>query len=578
MGKMGPLSRRFDIRCLALGVAVVAATLVAASPAMPANPVAGSAPAPVAPVPPPPDELGRGTPQGAVRGFFEATTLRNFRRAASYLDLRRIPAADVATRGPELAHQLRVVLDNTLFDLGTLSDEPEGRPETGLPKNRQLVGRVETDKGTFSVLLERVPRDDGVPIWQFSNVTVSRIPDLYRDLSYGFVGERLPAFLVETRVFRLALWQWIGLVVLLGASWLVARVVIRPRLPLTRKLAIRAGFVIDDPAFGRALSPLRALVGLIVFKAGESSLSLPVAVQPLVIGIQKFLLVIVMSWLALRLIEVSSQLVRRRLLRRKEPPSQPVVDFIQRGLKIVVTVLAVLMLLEAVGVQVSALIAAIGVGGIGVALAAQRTVENLFGGLALVGDQPVQEGDFCRFGDQQGTVERIGLWSTRVRTQERSVITIPNAQFLTLQVENFQERDRILFNTTLRLRYETSPDQLRWVLVRIRALLDAHPRLDPDTSRVRFSGFGASSLDVELFVYVRTRDWNDFLAVREDLCLHMMDIVTAGGTAFAMPAQTHYSAAAGIDAERAGAAAAEVQRWRTEGKLPLPEFPLKTRS
>src|SRR5439155_842848 len=172
--------------------------------------------------------------------------------------------------------------------------------------------------------------------------------------------------------------------------------------PLTRQVAIRVGFDVGDPTFGRAISPLRGLVGLSVFKAGESALALPVAVHPIVAGIQKFLLVIIMTWLALRLIEVMSQFVRRRL-------------------------------------------------------------------------------------------------------PERSVITVPNAQFLTVQVENLQERDRILFNTTLRLRYETSPDQLRWVLVRIRALLDTHPRLDPDSSRVRFSGFGASSLDVELFVYVRTR-------------------------------------------------------------------------
>jgi len=575
MGKAGSLSPRFRIRRLALGVGLAAVALAAAVPATAATPVTGSTSAHET-APPPPDEFGRGTPQGTVRGFLDATSLRNFRRATSYLDLRRIPEASVATRGPELAHQLRVVLDNTVYDLDTISDEPEGRPETGLPKSRQLIGRVETDKGTSSILLERVPRDDGVPIWQFSNVTLSRIPDLYRALSYGIVGERLPSFLVETRVFKLALWQWIGLAVLLAVSWLIACVVVRPGLPLTRRVAIRAGFDVSDPTFGRALSPLRGLIGLIVFKAGESSLALPVVVQPIVVGIQKFLLVIIMTWLALRLIEILSQVVRRRLLRRQEPPNQPVIDFIQRGLKIVVTVLAVLMLLEAVGVQVSALIAAIGVGGIGIALAAQRTVENLFGGLAVVGDRPVQEGDACRVGDQQGTVERIGLWSTRLRTPERSVITIPNAQFLNLQVENLQERDRILFNTTLRLRYETSPDQLRWILVRIRALLDAHPRLDPDTSRVRFSGFGASSLDVELFVYVRTRDYGDFLAVREDLCLRVMDVVTTAGTAFALPAQTNYSSAAGIDSERAGAAVAEVQRWRSEGKLPLPEFPLKT--
>jgi len=557
-----------------LGLVILALVLSPVSPAAP--PASGAGPSAPSPLPAPVDELGRGTPQDSVRGFLEATTLRNYKRASNYLDLRRIPVAERATRGPELAHQLRVVLDNTVFDLGTLSDDPEGRPETGLPKSRQLVGRVETGKGTFSVLLDRVPRDDGVPIWQFSNVIVAQTPELYRELSYGIVGERLPTFLVETRLFRLALWQWIGLFLLLGLSYLIAWLAVRPGLPLSRRILSRAGFDVSDPTFGRAISPLRGLIALGIFKAGESSLALPATVHPLVVGVQKFVLVIIMSWLALRLIEVSSQLVRRRLLRRQEPPNQPVVDFIQRGLKIVVSVLAALMLLEAVGVQVSALIAAIGVGGIGIALAAQRTVENLFGGLAVVGDRPVQEGDFCKFGDQQGTVERIGLWSTRLRTPERSVITIPNAQFLTARVENLQERDRILFNTIVRLRYETTPDQVRWVLVRIRALLDAHPRIDPDTSRARFSGFGASSLDIELFVYVRTRDNLEFLAVREDLCLRIMDIVTAAGTALALPAQANYAAAAGLDAERAGAASAEVQRWRTEGKLPLPEFPLKT--
>ena len=577
MRKIGLLARRSAIQWLALGVVIVAAALAPAWLAAAAPPAAGPAPTPTA-VPPPADELARGTPQDSIRGFLEATTLHNYRRAMNYLDLRRLDKTEVATRGPALAQQLRVVLDNTVYDLDAISDEPEGRPESGLPKSRQLIGRVETEKGTSSVYLERVPRDDGVPIWQFSNATVSRIPDLYRDLTYGIVGERLPRFLVETRVLRLALWQWIGLVVLIGLSALIAVIVVRPGLPLTRRIAMRMGFDVTDPSFGKALSPLRGLVGLIVFKVGESSLALPVVVLPIIVGIQRFVLIIIMAWLALRLIEIMSQVVRRRLLRRQEPPNQPVIDFIQRGLKILVSVLAVLMLLEAVGVQVSALIAAIGVGGIGVALAAQRTVENLFGGLAVVGDRPVQEGDFCRFGTQQGTVERIGLWSTRLRTPERSVLTVPNAQFLTLQVENLQERDRILFNTILRLRYETTPDQLRWLLVSIGALIDSHPRLDPDSSRVRFSGFGSSSLDVELFVYVRTRDFNDYLAVREDLCLRVMDIVSAAGTAFALPAQTNYSGADGIDAERAGAAAAEVQRWRNEGKLPLPEFPLKTQS
>ena len=293
MRQNGLLARRFAIRWLALGVVIVAAALAPASPAAAAQ-AAGPAAAPETP-PPPPDELGRGTPQSSLRGFLEAATLHNYRRAMNYLDLRRLPKVEVAARGPALANQLRVVLDNTVYDLGAISDEPEGRPEAGLPKNRQLIGRVETDKGTFSMYLERVPRDDGVMIWQFSNVTVSRIPDLYRDLTYGIVGERLPPFLVETRVLRLALWQWIGLVVLLGVSALTAVLVVRPGLPLTRRIAIRTGFDVTDPTFGKALAPLRGLVGLIAFKIGESSLALPVVVQPVIIGIQKFVLIIIMN-------------------------------------------------------------------------------------------------------------------------------------------------------------------------------------------------------------------------------------------------------------------------------------------
>ena len=138
---------------------------------------------------------------------------------------------------------------------------------------------------------------------------------------------------------------------------------------------------------------------------------------------------------------------------------------------------------------------------------------------------------------------------------------------------NLTRRDRILFTATLRLRCETSPDQLRWLLVRLRELLYAHPRIDPDPARVRLAGFTPDSVDVHVFSYVRTTDYEEYLAVREDLWLRIMDVVAACGTAFALPSQANYSGAEGLDSERARAAAADVKRWRDEGRLPLPEFP-----
>jgi MscS family membrane protein len=544
---------------------------VAAAAVLPGR--AGAAPS-VTPVPTPLDEFGRGSPRGAVMGFLAATSARDYRRAVWYLDLRRLSSAEAAEEGPLLARHLRVVLDQTLrIDPDALPDEPEGRPDPGLPPGRQLVGRIQTESGFVSIFLDRVPRDDGALIWKFSGATVARIPDLYERLGYGPVGERLPPVLVETRLLGLALWQWAGLVLLIAAALLVARLAIRPRMPLARWLFARWRVTLDERILERGTAPARFLVALVVFRAGEAVLSLPVAAQPTIRGTQRFLLVIAVTWLAFRLIEAASDITRQGLRNRQEIASLPLVDLVQRTAKIMVSVLAVLMLLQAVGVQVSAMVAAIGVGGIGLALAAQRTVENLFGGLAVIGDQPVREGDYCRFGDQEGTVERIGLWSTRIRTVDRSVVSVPNAQFFTLQIENLAKRDRILVKETLRLRCETTPDQLRWLLVQLRELLYAHPRIDPDPARVRFVGFGAQSLDVQIFAYVVTEDYNDFLAVREDLWLRVMDVVAASGTGLALPSQRNYGSDVGFDGERGRAVAAEVQRWRDEGRLPLPEFP-----
>jgi MscS family membrane protein len=191
---------------------------------------------------------------------------------------------------------------------------------------------------------------------------------------------------------------------------------------------------------------------------------------------------------------------------------------------------------------VTGLLAGLGVGGLAVALAAQKTIENLFGGVSLVADRPIQVGEICRFGDRVGTIEAIGLRSTRIRTLDRTVVTIPNAEFSALQLENYSARDRIWLKLTLGLRYETSPAQLRQVLDALRKLLRDHPRVDPDPARVRFIDFGAYSLDLELFAYVQTSDFNEYLAIREEILLSIMDAVEACGTGFAFPSQTIYGA------------------------------------
>jgi MscS family membrane protein len=200
----------------------------------------------------------------------------------------------------------------------------------------------------------------------------------------------------------------------------------------------------------------------------------------------------------------------------------------RRSLKVFVAVIAVIAALQNFGFNVTGLLAGLGVGGLAVALAAQKTVENLFGSVSLVADQPVRVGDVCRFGDTVGTVEDIGLRSTRIRTIDRTLVTVPNAQFSTLALENLSRRDRMPVRATVTLPQGTSAERVREVLAALREMIVAQPKVDPDSARVRFVRMGGEHLEVELFAYVRTSRWEEFVDIREQIFLHALEVVGGG--------------------------------------------------
>ena len=225
------------------------------------------------------------------------------------------------------------------------------------------------------------------------------------------------------------------------------------------------------------------------------------------------------------------------------------------------------------GFPVVGLLTGLGVGGLAVALAIRPTLENFVGGLILFVDRPVRVGDFCSFGDKMGTVEEVGIRSTQIRALDRTLVSIPNAAFVDMEIVNWAECDQMLIETTIGLRYETAPDQLRFVLAKLREMLHAHPRIDPATVRVRFSGYGPSSLDVNIRVYAMTREWNDFYAVREDIYLRINEIVDDSGTGFAFPSQTVYLRRDdGLDEALSDAARQQLQSWRRSGQMPFPNL------
>ena len=218
------------------------------------------------------------------------------------------------------------------------------------------------------------------------------------------------------------------------------------------------------------------------------------------------------------------------------------------------------------GFDVSSLLAGLGIGGLAVALASQKTVEHLFGGVTLITDQPVRVGDTCKFGDKTGVVEDIGLRSTRIRTPERTVVSVPNGEFSAMQIENLSRRDRMRLHTVLNLRYESTADQLRYLITEIRKLVVAGPKVDEPSVNVRFVAFGVYSLDVEIAAYVKTTNDTEFAIIREDLFLRIMDLVEAAGSGFAFPSQTIYSGKdVGVDESKRQEVAAQVRQRSTDG-------------
>lgn len=489
---------------------------------------------------PPAGELQRATPREALLGFWEAASAGDFLQAAHYLDLDSWPVAEQASRGPLFARRLfLVLLRKGWVEAEKVSNLPSGTPEEGLPEDRERLARIEVQGRAVDLLLADTYDPNIGHVWRFASETLQELPLLYRKFGYGILGDRAPGFVFSHSFWGLMLWQWLALALMLFFGFFLTKWLGRGLVHLGERLLTRGA-----PAWVHVVaSALRGPLGLWLWVGvlflGISYLGLPGEARRLFVLLWRLLTLVAFCWFAFRLLER----VFGRLREEAQQKSSLFLGFLpifHRMSRAFLLVLALLFALHILGVPVATALAGLGIGGVAVAFAAQKTLENIFAALAIAADRPFQVGDTVRIGGLLGTVEDVGLRSCRLRTLERTLVTVPNSMVVGGEVINLTARDRMLFNPTLALTYSTKPEQLRRILQAIRAYLATHPRVVQEGVRCRFRRFGDSALEVEVFCWLATRDWEEYLALAEELNFALAEIVAREGAEFAFPSRTVY--------------------------------------
>ena len=487
-----------------------------------------------APVVGPFDEFNRSTPRSSLIALSISIKEGNYERAVNYLDLRNLPfSLGDELDGLDLVRKLVIVAKRTMvIDLESISDDPLGHKDDGLPSFRDRVATVKTKAGPIDILMQRVPRGDGVFIWKISNATVAIIPALDKEFGYGIIGNKLSEIFPHYIVWGFEIWQLVMLLGLLLLAYLIALIA----------TFVIANLLQKDPRFNKKrlqkfiLGPLRFLIMVLIFRATFDMIAPSLTARALFEA--RTFLVIAIYWVLLGVVDMIMYRLSDRMTRNGQQDAVVLLKPASTGIKLVVTLLALLSWMDNLGYEITTILAGLGVGGVAVALASQKSLENLIGSITIYMSQPVRVGDFCKFGETLGTVEEIGLRSTQLRTLARTIVHIPNAMFASGKIENLTQRDKILYRTRLRLSYNDTPAQVKQVLAKIRELIDSQESIDEAGSRVRFLEFGEYAQELELYIYIKTKDFVEYLEHREDINLHINDIIEAAGAHLTVPVKT----------------------------------------
>jgi len=537
-----------------------------------------SSPAPASPQAAPVDPLGRDNPRGCILGFIKAAQGEKYSLAIQYFEPVKKRRQPSQPDEEELAVQLLAILNQKLTgSLDFVSRDPQGRLDDGLPPDQEKVNSASSTSEGFPILLVRVEDEQGRKLWYFSRSTLDRVPRVFDSLTFPEIEKHIPDYLVEHRLWSMQYWQWLAILLFLPLALISARILTKA-LELLIRYSRKARHLPPLPIEPlKRIGPLTFVFALLIHYALVAYIGTSLLYRIYYRRIIWIFLAIAFYWLLARVIRAISLRISASLSSRGMYAERSIVPLLRRFVEGTIFIFVLLIVLYRLGFDVSTALAGLGIGTLALGLGAQKTFENLFGGVSVLFDKVIQVGDTCKVNGQLGVVEDIGLRSTRLRTLERTVLSVPNGIMATTVLENLRFRDKFLCQQVIRLRYDLSADHVRFVLDEIRTILRENPKVEDTSARARFLRIAEYALEIEIFCYILEGQYAEYLAAQEGLLLTIMDALEEAGAVVALPTQTTLvTQDRWIDPDKARAAKAAVQKMLAPGVPGPPKVPPKS--
>ena len=476
------------------------------------------------------DEFNRGVPRSSINGFLASVEKGNYKSAVEYMDMRYLPS-DLREDSLRLARMLKIVFDRVFWlDIDLVSDNPKGHLNDGQPSYRDILGQIKAGDKTIDILMQRVPRSDGVKIWKISNKTVSQIPLLYQYHGHSPLEEYLEGSFPDIQFLGWQAWQWASFAMLIVLAYLVAWI------PTTIASHF---FKKRKTLFGNELArffcgPVRLCIWVIL--AHGTLLILTPSVSMRGITNAATLLYIIIIWAIIRSIDLGGLSASSILKKKDRNAALILLKPTKTALKSIIILIGFLLWLDNIGIHVGTLMASLGIGGLAIALASQDMLKNLLGSIMILIDKPYEIGQRIVAKGHDGVVEEIGLRSTRVRLLTGNQVIIPNDDMASTDIENIGRRPHIRRRFDLSIALDTPASKIEQAINIIKECLDNHECMSPDhLPWVYFDKVNRDSINIQVTLWYQSTDFRAFQAFNEKLNLQIISKFEAENIKLALP-------------------------------------------